>query len=229
MKESNLKKKSKWGKKMIVDGYFNSREDDRLYNADEIGMLFEGIISKDGVFKGYLNEFACIASEKNGIYYRISPGKCWFNRCWLLNDDFAYIQIENGDSTERIDAIVIDINKEDDSRVGTIKSIKGIGGKYPVLEFTNVHIQYPIVYIRVNPNATKISETSIISNRIGKEDISDNLGVMKGTPYAKIINNNCAIPTNKISISVGGIFMENHDVEKKYMQHNCFYTVSEKI
>lgn len=142
----------------ITSGFFNSLNGDRKYNAEQLSSIFDGVIS-DGVFATIGSAFAVTASS--GMEVSVAPGRCWFNHTWLLNDAVLPIQIDNPEAAlNRIDAIVLDINRSDEVRNNNIVVVKGSPSSNPVrptLINTESRRQYPIAFISVASNNARTS------------------------------------------------------------------------
>lgn len=179
---------------MISYGFFNSKDGDRKYNASHLNTLFDGII-QDGVFQTIGNTFA-VTPNLGGLSVNIDTGKCWFKNTWLINDSLYNLTFDDVGSNgwSRIDAIVIDINKQDgegkyDKRENTIKVVKGTAAASPVkpdLIYTDnetidgegrgPHYQIPIAWVTVSYGDTTIEAA----------DIENNVGISYETETAKL-------------------------------------------
>ena len=63
-----------------TSGFFNSVNGDRLYNADQMSRLFEGLIT-DGVYASVGNKMA--VQPNSGMTIQIATGRGWFGRHWV--------------------------------------------------------------------------------------------------------------------------------------------------
>lgn len=107
----------------ITYGFYNSLNKDRVYNAEQMSSIFNGIIT-DGVFSTIGDALMPIAGT--GMQVIVKTGKCWFNSTWTLNDALLPLDIEAADvSLTRIDAIIVEINSSIGTRANTIKMLKG--------------------------------------------------------------------------------------------------------
>lgn len=165
-------------------GFFNSDRGDRLYNAEQMSQLFDGLIT-DGVYARVGDAFAVSADDDTANSVLIGPGRAWFNHTWsYLDSQIEYsgkIPAPEADKY-RYDAIVLDINlnnRENDILVVSGEARQTIEGTHPdsatVLAgsgtticprpvFTNTanHKQYPICYILRRPQTTMISMGDIV-------------------------------------------------------------------
>ena len=148
----------------ISYGFFDSKNHDRLYKANEFGRLFDGIIT-DGIFDNIGNEFI-VTPSGNGLTVLIDTGRAWFNNIWINNDARYPITPEDADPLyNRIDAVVIEVNKNDDVRKGYINIVKGAesGGtpSKPELTRTDGVYQYALAYLTIPANLSIITDDNI--------------------------------------------------------------------
>ena len=152
----------------VTSGFFNSKNGDRRYSAEEMSAIFDGVIN-DGVFANIGTAFKVTADGTTNIV-KVGIGRCWFNSTWLLNDAILPLTMPDSDVLyDRIDAIVIEINHSDYVRAGSIKVIKGKAAQSPqkptLINVESLN-QYAIAYVRVPAGSTTI----------GQQDITNNVG-----------------------------------------------------
>ena len=58
-------------------GFFNSVNGDRLYNADDMSKIFDGLIT-DGVYESVDDKLA--VQPNSGMTIQIATGRGWFNK-----------------------------------------------------------------------------------------------------------------------------------------------------
>lgn len=162
----------------ITSGFFNSKNGDRRYNAEQMSSLFDGLIS-EGVFATCGEAFAITP----GIGRRVSmaPGRAWLNHKWILNDSPMSIDIPENSSSSgyKVNAIVLDVDTRDDVRaasVGVISDNVVYTDWNPSM--TDLHIymyetlynkvvntderkQYIIAFVLVGPGETSIDPRCI--------------------------------------------------------------------
>ena len=132
----------------VTSGFFDAIDHDRLYNAEDVGSLLDGVIS-DGILGTYGGHFE-VTHPSNGLNINVASGRGWFKNTWIKNDDDLTLTAEeNTYSYPRIDTVVIDINKTDAVRANTILIVKG-GSSAPTLIDEAAHKQYPIADIKVD-------------------------------------------------------------------------------
>ena len=134
----------------ISSGFFNSHNHDRLYDAEQLSSIFDGVII-DGVYENYGDAFMITANNDANSSVIVGTGRAWFDHTWTLNDSSYALQLDPpNEMLGRIDAIVIDVDHRDDVRKNSIIYIKGSESTPdipPALVNEELHHQYPIAYI----------------------------------------------------------------------------------
>lgn len=134
----------------VSSGFFNSVNHDRLYDAEQLSSIFDGVIV-DGVYENVGEAFNVTAYPDAYNTVLVGTGRAWFDHTWTLNDSRFSITLDPpNEMLGRIDAIVIDVNKERDTRKNSIIYLKGDEATPdfpPALINTENHHQYPIAYI----------------------------------------------------------------------------------
>lgn len=163
----------------ITFGFYNSLNGDRKYTADQLSSIFDGLII-DGVFASIGTAFVVKASS--GFTVNVGVGKAWFNHTWTYNDSVLPITLDDPElSTNRYDAIVLDINGNNDTRVNDIIVVKGTPAmepKYPTLINEGKHRQYPLCYIFRAGSSLEITQAEI-TNMVGTESTPFVAGILK--------------------------------------------------
>ena len=153
----------------VTSGFFNG--EDRRYDADAISSMFDGLIT-DGIFGTIGKQFACSAgSDSSKLVVNVETGKAWFNKTWIVNNAIQSIELDAAPSggKKRIDSIVIDIDKRNETRKNTVQYIVGT----PALEpqkptlVTNdaLHKQYALCYITVESGKTDSKDLIVVDAR----------------------------------------------------------------
>lgn len=150
-------------------GFFNSLND-RKYDAIQMSRLFDGIIN-DGIFASIGTCFVVRAESGNMV--NIGIGKAWFNHTWTENDAILPIECEKSELLlDRIDAIVIEINANEEVRDNFIKVVKGVPSSTPVrpkmIDTDMVH-QHACCYIYRRAGSTEIRQADI-TNVVGTDE-----------------------------------------------------------
>ena len=109
----------------LTSGFFNSLNGDRKYNAEQLSSIFDGVIT-DGVYASIGSAFMVNATTGNAI--TVGTGRAWINHVWVSNDTILPITASESDVTKnRYDAVVIEADRSDSVRAGSIKIINGEG------------------------------------------------------------------------------------------------------
>lgn len=146
----------------IKSGFFNSLNHDRMYDADDMNAIFDGIIT-DGVFGNIGDKF--IVTPGSGMTINIGTGKARLHQIFVENDASLVLQVSQSDVLlNRIDVVVIRVDKTISGRRGDITILKGTPSQKPIAPTLSTDSQIwemPIAYINVNANASKIGSSDI--------------------------------------------------------------------
>lgn len=163
-------------------GFYNSSNHDRLYDAIQLSKIFDGLI-QDGVYESVGDRFIVKTSEDPNTI-SVSTGRAWFNHTWNYNDSSMFITLDSSELlTDRIDAIVLDINTNDLNRENAIIVVKGNPGfepERPELIKSIDHNQYPLAYILRKAN-TNIINQQYITNMVGTSECPFVTGLLEQT------------------------------------------------
>lgn len=167
----------------VTSGFFNSVNHDRLYDAEQVSSIFDGIIV-DGVYENYGDGLRTTAVSTADNTVSVGTGRAWFDHTWTLNDTPLTIQLEPANEMiKRIDAIVIDVDRTKEVRKNSIIYLKGpiVEGeaKPPTFLDEEFHKQYPIAYINRNPGATGPVSQSDIEYMVGTEKCPAVTGILE--------------------------------------------------
>lgn len=152
----------------LTCGFYNGV--DREYDAEQMSSIFDGVI-RDGIYESIGERFVVTTSGTN-LEVVVGSGRAWFNHTWTLNDDPMILECGAADPlSPRIDAVVIEVNKNENVRDNFIKIIEGTAGTKP----TNPELssgpdifQYPLCYI-YRPADTDVIRPANITNCVGEE------------------------------------------------------------
>lgn len=152
----------------VTSGFFNSQSHDRLYSAEEFASIFDGVIS-DGVFQTYPNGSTDgsfkVTPASSGLTVNVGIGRAWLNHTWTLNDAVLPVTLSNPHQTlDRIDCIVITVDKSDAIRANSIGVVTGTPASSPQPP-TLAANQYCIAQVRVNHGASSFTTTDITDKR----------------------------------------------------------------
>lgn len=154
----------------ISSGFFNSVNHDRLYDAEQFGSLFDGIIN-DGVYEHVGDAFEVTPNSNVNDSVLVGTGRAWFNHTWILNNAQYSITLNPPNLVvPRYDAIVLDIDRRDSVRKNSIVVVEGTPAadpQYPSMVNEELHSQYPIAYIRMNPGNSDIISAENITYNVG--------------------------------------------------------------
>jgi len=152
---------------MITDGFHNSINGDRRYDAREMSAIFDGIIN-DGVFMSVGQAFA--VNAVGGMEVTVGTGRGWFNSTWIKNDAVMKFNVSPAHVVMgRVDVIVIEIDGRTEARRNSIKYIQGVPAAQPsppAMIHTDRFHQYPLCQITVLAESTDINQSGI-TNLIG--------------------------------------------------------------
>lgn len=172
----------------VTYGFYNSLNKDRVYNAEQMSAIFDGVIT-DGVFASIADHMMPVAGT--GLQVIVKPGKCWFNSTWTLNDAELPLTIATADvSLTRIDAVVVEINSAASTRANSIKIVKGTPSANPAkptLAATETLHQYALGYVTVPAGATSITAANVEVN-VGKTTCPFVTSVLQQTDITDLFN-----------------------------------------
>ena len=149
-----------------TSGFFNSVNGDRLYNADQMSRIFEGLIT-DGVYESVANKLA--VQPNSGMTIQIATGRGWFGRHWVNNDSEYKLTVDQSDVIlNRYVAVVIKVDDTDAVRdaVPYLKysDFANTPAK-PTMTRTETVKEYCLAYIYIKAGATAITASDIEDTR----------------------------------------------------------------
>ena len=157
----------------ITSGFFNSVNHDRLYDAEQLSSIFDGIIN-DGVFESIGNAFSVSPNSELNDSIIVGIGRAWFDHVWILNDAQYNVTLSPPSTIyKRIDAVVIDVDRRDSVRAATISVVEGTPALDPVppsMLDEELHKQYPVAYITMPPGESEIISGANIKRTVGTDD-----------------------------------------------------------
>lgn len=163
----------------VTCGFYNSIDGDRRYNAEQLTSLVDGII-RDGVFMGIGD--ALIVSASTGMNVIVGTGRAWFNSTWTHNDSSLPLAVDPAEMIlNRIDAVVLEVNRSMDVRENTIKMVKGTPASVPVpptLIKSELVNQYALAHVYVGAGVTQITAANI-TNKVGTDDCPFVTGILQ--------------------------------------------------
>jgi hypothetical protein len=151
---------------MWTSGFFNSVNGDRLYNADQMSRIFEGLIT-DGVYESVGDKMA--VQPNSGMTIQIATGRGWFNKHWVEND--AELRLTVADSDVLLNRYVAVVVKADDTDAvrDVIPYLKysdfATTPVKPKMTRTETVKEYCLAYIYLKAGATAITAADIEDTR----------------------------------------------------------------
>lgn len=153
----------------LTSGFFNSINSDRMYNAEDFNNIFTGVIN-DGIFQSIGTSMMVTAGS--GMTVNIGIGKAWFDSTWSINSSVTPITLDDAEMIlNRIDTIVLEIDKRDSVRLNSYNIVKGTPASTPLaptLINDENHKQYPLAEIYVAAGSTEITQAEI-TNKVGSD------------------------------------------------------------
>lgn len=151
---------------MIRSGFYNSKNNDRLYNADHMNMPYKKLIS-NGVIPVPSSAFQVM--ENDGMAVQIMPGNGLFGDRWAENDAPIVLELDAAHATlDRIDLIVVRSDNSESVRDTDVFIKKGAPSSAPVAPEVerNAYIQeYALAEIKVSKGSSMITQQNITDTR----------------------------------------------------------------
>ena len=164
----------------VTSGFFTSLNGDRKYSAEQLTALFDGFVT-DGVMQTVGNVFEVKSLQAGSRVVTVDTGRAWFDNIWIRNDAIITIDVPLADVLlNRWDAVVIEVNKNIDTRAAILKVVSGTPANDPVkptMTHTEFVTQYPIAYIYCAAGTEFVTDA----------DITQNVGT-ESCPYAGLID-----------------------------------------
>lgn len=155
---------------MLTYGFYNSYEHDRVYDAEQFAMMFDGLI-QDGVYAHIGKKFEVVEND-NGTPNTVivKSGRAYFRHTWTYNDSALIIEMDPPEVyLQRYDAIVLDIQNSNDVRENKIISVKGTptasssSDNVPKPTMINEEGHYQVALAFVYRPSTNTPESQVIS------------------------------------------------------------------
>lgn len=153
-----------------TNGFHNSVNQDRMYNADQMSSIFNGLIT-DGVYQSIGKKLAVEPNE--GLTIQINTGRGWFNGRWVNNSTPYLLTLAEPDVTlNRYAAICVRGDNTDAVRA-TEPYVKysefATDPIKPEMERSENIKEYCLAYVFISAKATEISASDIEDTRQDKE------------------------------------------------------------
>lgn len=163
----------------LTYGFYNSMNGDRRYNSRHMSKLFNGII-KDGIFMSIGTSMVVTATDS--MVVNVGIGRAWFNGTWTDNDSVMELRLTASDLLmDRIDAVVLEVDTNDNVRTNSIKVITGEPStvpNQPTMIRESGRYQYPLAYIYVAGTVETITQANI-TNMVGTSETPFVTGVLE--------------------------------------------------
>lgn len=151
---------------MWTSGFFNSVNGDRLYNADQMSAIFNGLIT-DGVYMSVGERLA--VQPNSGLTIQIATGRGWFAKRWVDNTTPHLLVLEAADVTlNRWAAVCIRVDTTETERKAEpyVKySEYATDPVKPTMERTETVNEYCLAYVYLKAKATAITAADIEDTR----------------------------------------------------------------
>ena len=149
-----------------TSGFFNSVNGDRLYNAQQMSEIFEGLIT-DGVYESVGNKLA--VQPNSGMTIQIATGRGWFGKRWVNNDSVYLQTLEPSDVTlNRYCAVCVRVDITNGVRTAQPYFKYGDFATRPVkptMVRTETVKEYCLAYVYIKAGATAITAADIEDTR----------------------------------------------------------------
>lgn len=151
----------------VTFGFFNSVDNDRLYDADDMSNYFEGY-STDGIFKSIGQGLEVVANE--GMTVDVLTGRAIVKNKWVKNTNVLNLTIPTANATSpRYDAIILKLSKA--NRTITIEVKSGTPASTPAKPTININAEDKemcLAYVYVGAGVTAITSANIEDTRADK-------------------------------------------------------------
>lgn len=150
----------------ITSGFFNSVNGDRLYNAEQMTLYFEGLIS-NGIYEDVGEKFHVTAGE--GMSVIVGTGRAMIKSRWVKNDAPITLQIDAADtSMNRYDVIFLRYNAVT-REIGLVlvkgENSSGVPDTPHYIRNNDIY-DLQIAVIKVMKNTTAITQDMIVDFRM---------------------------------------------------------------
>lgn len=150
----------------LTYGFFNSLNGDRVYNADQVGNMFDGLIS-NGVYENIGDAF--IVRAAGGMNVTVGSGRAFVGKKWAFNDAAISVEISAANaSLNRYTAVVL--RRSMTTRDVVITTIDGTPAANPVkpaIVRDNTTYDLCLAMVYVAAGATALSQANISDTRAG--------------------------------------------------------------
>lgn len=148
----------------VTYGFFNSVNNDRVYNADQMSEYFDGLVS-NGVYQKVGGGFK--VEPNSGMNINIQTGRAIINCKWINSDAVTSIDVTQSHPTlNRYTAVVIRLNVTDRlMEIATKDGTAAANPTKPAITNTTTVKELCLAYIYVKAGATSITASNIEDTR----------------------------------------------------------------
>lgn len=144
----------------VTYGFFNSVNQDRLYNADQMSEYFKGLVS-DGVYESVGDALQVVANS--GMTVNVKTGRAIIDCKWLENDAIMPLTITQSHPTlNRYTAVVVRLDVS--NRLMEITTVDGTPASSPTqpsITNTDLVMEICLAMIYVGAGVTNITQAYI--------------------------------------------------------------------
>lgn len=152
----------------VTYGFFDSVSSDRLYNAKQMGSIFDGLIL-DGIYPNYEDALEVLQDSPASMDVTVGLGRAWFDSTWTYNDALLTLTVATADALlDRIDVLYLEVNEDVATRANKFDILTGTPASTPTaptLTNTSTVHQYAIAHIYVGAGVTTIVQANITDQR----------------------------------------------------------------
>lgn len=148
----------------LTSGFFNSVSGDRVYNADQISSMFEGLIS-DGIYENVDDAYVVTASS--GMIVNVGTGRAMVKSKWVKNTAPIAVEISAAHVLlPRYTAVVLRLDIS--GRTISVETIDGTAASTPskpAILRNGSYYDLLLAYVYVAAGATSITQANIEDQR----------------------------------------------------------------
>ena len=149
---------------MLTCGFFNSVSGDRVYNADQISSMFEGLIT-DGIYESVDDAYVVTASS--GMIVNVGTGRAMLKGKWVKNTAPVAVEISAAHVLlPRYTAVVLRLDIS--GRTISVETIDGTAASTPskpAILRNGSYYDLLLAYVYVAAGATSITQADIEDQR----------------------------------------------------------------
>lgn len=149
----------------ITGGFFDSVNQDRLYNADQMNMPYKKIVSDGLFFEGGDGGNVFKVTAAGGMTVNVGPGNALIGGKWAENEDALTVDISgNTSESARVDSIILRLDANIETRAVGIVYRQGAAAA-PALDTSDGVKEFRLANITVSVNAVAVTDTNISDTR----------------------------------------------------------------